>query len=140
MSIEVFVRMEVDLNQLPSLLEQLKTQLEVYPHRIEIIGDGEASGTIRPEKTSTKPASSRILPIALNPTDEEAFKNKLLKTRRAEITVFHADGSVKKKIWAANSFTAKSGVLNNLRSRAEFRSGEWQARGIQRVAVKVVGK
>ena len=47
---------------------------------------------------------------------------------------------MKKKVWEANSFTAKSGVLNNLRSRAEFRNGEWQARGIERVVVKVIGK
>jgi len=139
MSIEVFVRLEVDLDQLPSLLEQLKTQLAVYPLRIEIIGDGEASGAIRTEKASTKVSAAK-LPITLNPVDEEAFKNKLLKTRKAEITVYHADGSVKKKVWEANSFTASSGVLNNLRSRAEFRNGEWQARGIERVEVKVIGK
>ncbi|MEI6206746.1 MAG: hypothetical protein WCP20_08190 [Desulfuromonadales bacterium] len=139
MSIEVFVRLEVDLDQLPSLLEQLKSQLVVYPHRIEIIGDGEATGTIRPGEASAK-ASTEKLPITLNPVDEEAFKTKLLKTRKAEITIFHADGTVKKKVWEANSFTAKSGVLNNLRSRAEFRNGEWQARGILRVEVKVLGK
>jgi len=139
MSIEVFVRLEVELDQLPSLLEQLKSQLAVYPHRIEIIGDGETSGAIRTEKASTK-VSTEKLPITLNPVDEEAFKNKLLKTRKAEITVYHADGSVKKKVWEANSFTASSGVLNNLRSRAEFRNGEWQARGIERVEVKVIGK
>jgi hypothetical protein len=139
MSIEVSVRLEVDLDQLSTLLERLKSQFAAYPHRIEIIGDGEASGTIRPGKLATK-ISTKKLPIVLNPTDEEVFKNKLLKTRRAEITVFHADGSVKKKIWEANSFTVKSGVLNNLRSRAEFRNGEWQARGIERVEVKVIGK
>ena len=139
MSIEVFVRLEVDLDQLPTLLEQLKSQLAVYPHRIEIIGDGEASGNKQPEKVSSKTLGEK-LPITLNPVDEEAFKNKLLKTRKAEITIFHADGTVKKKVWEANSFTAKSGVLNNLRSRAEFRNGEWQARGIERVEVKVIGK
>lgn len=139
MAIEVSVRLEVDLDQLSSLLERLKSQFASYPHRIEIIGDGEASGTVQLEKVFPK-TSTEKLPIALNPTNEEAFKNKLLKTRKAEITVFHTDGSVKKNIWAANRFSAKSGVLNNLRSRAEFRNGEWQARGIERVGVKVIEK
>lgn len=139
MSIEVFVHLEVDLDQLPSLLEQLKTQLAAYAHRIEIIGDGETAGSKRPEKVSSNVLGDK-LPIALHPLDEEAFKTKLLKTRKAEITVFHADSTVKKKTWEANSFTAKSSVLNNLRSRAEFRNGEWQTRGIERVEVKVIGK
>jgi hypothetical protein len=139
MSIEVFVRLEVDLDQLPSLLGQLKSQFAVYPHRIEITGDGETSGSSRTEKFSSKALGAK-LPITLNPPDEEVFKNKLLKSRKAEITVFHADGSVKRKTWEANSFTAKSGVLNNLRSRAEFRNGAWQAQGIERVEVKVFGK
>jgi hypothetical protein len=139
MSIEVFVRLEVDFDQLPSLLGQLKSQLAAYPHRIEIIGDGEASGSGRPEKLSSK-ALGWKLPITLNPPEEEAFKKKLLRTRKAEITVFHSDGTVQKKVWEANSFTATSGVLNNLRSRAEFRNGAWQTSGIERVEVKVFGK
>lgn len=139
MSIEVSIRLEVDLEHLSSLLEQLKTQLAKYPHHIEIIGDGRASAAVKPGETSLNPPAGK-LPIALNPPDEEAFKKKLLKTRKAEITIFQSDGTIKKKEWLANNFTAKSGVLNNLRSRVEFRSGEWQALGIERVEVKVIGK
>lgn len=140
MSVEVFIRMEVDINQLPQLLNQLKGQLASFPHQIEIIGDGQASGSSEPERICAKTATGEKLPIALFPPDEELFKRKLLISKRAEITTYFTDGRIQTKTWNANSFTASSGVLNNLRSRAEFRNGGWQARRIERVEVKVIGK
>lgn len=81
--------------------------------------------------------SSTILPIELNPSDEDEFKRKLLLTKKAYITTFYANGTNEKKPWKANSFRESSGVLGNLRSRPEFRKGEWQKSGIIKVFVSI---
>lgn len=81
--------------------------------------------------------SSTILPIELSPSGEAEFKRKLLFTKRAYITTFYANGKNEKKQWKANSFKESSGVLGNLRSRPEFRNGEWQKRGIIKVFVSI---
>ena len=138
MSVDVFIRLEVDINQLPQLLNQLKGQLASFPHQIEIIGDGQASGNGEPAKAQSFQERGEKLPIDLFPPDEELFKKKLLVSKKAEITTYFMDGNRQTKTWNANSFTAKSGVLNNLRTRAEFRNREWQARGIERVEVKAL--
>jgi hypothetical protein len=81
--------------------------------------------------------SSIILPIELNPNDESEFKRKLLSRRRAYITTIYANGQKEKKPWNANSFSESSDVIGNLRSRPEFRKGEWQKRGIIKVFVSI---
>lgn len=138
MSVEVSIRMEVDINQLPQLLSQLKGQLASFPHQIEIIGDGQASGGGESEQCCAKTANGEKLPIRLFPGDEGQFKQELLRTRRAEIATFYTDGRVTKKTWIANNFSETSGVMVNLRCRPEFRYGAWQQRGIERVEVRIV--
>ena len=81
--------------------------------------------------------NNSILPIELNPPSEIDFKRELLETKRAYITTFYANGTKEKKPWNANRFNETSGVLGNLRSRPEFRNGEWQDRGIVKVYVSV---
>ncbi len=81
--------------------------------------------------------SSSILPIELNPSGEAEFKRKLLLNKKAYITTFYANGKNEKKLWTANNFKETSGVIGNLRSRPEFRNGEWQKRGIIKVFVSI---
>lgn len=81
--------------------------------------------------------SSTILPIELNPKDESEFKRKLLSKRKAYITTLFANGQKEKKSWNAYSFSESSDVIGNLRSRPEFRKGEWQKRGIIKVYVSI---
>lgn len=81
--------------------------------------------------------SNGILPIGLNPNTEEDFKHRLLLTKTAYITVFYKNGTSKQKIWNAQRFKESSGVLGNLRSRPEFRNGEWQKLGIEKVLVSI---
>ncbi|PKP24202.1 MAG: hypothetical protein CVU03_13395 [Bacteroidetes bacterium HGW-Bacteroidetes-2] len=110
--------------------------------RIEII---EKNIPINNSKTQIKQYSqpkefnhsSTILPIELNPSGEDEFKRKLLLTKKAYITTFYANGTNEKKPWTANSFRESSGVIGNLRSRPEFRNGEWQKRGIIKVFVSI---
>lgn len=81
--------------------------------------------------------SNGILPIELNPSTEYEFKRRLLLTKTAYITTFYKNGTSKQKVWNANRFRETSGVLGNLRSRREFRNGEWQKLGIEKVLVSI---
>ncbi len=81
--------------------------------------------------------SSNILTIELNPSDEYDFKRKLLLKKEAIITIYYSNGTTSSKIWNANNFKESSGVKNNLRSRPEFRNGEWQKRGISKIVVTI---
>jgi len=81
--------------------------------------------------------SNGILPIELNPSTEFEFKKRLLLTKTAYITTFYKNGTSKQKVWNANRFRETSGVLGNLRSRPEFRNGEWQKLGIEKVLVSI---
>ena len=47
------------------------------------------------------------------------------------------DGTSKQKIWNAYRFKESSGVLGNLKSRPQFRNGEWQKLGIEKVLVSI---
>ena len=80
---------------------------------------------------------SDILPITLDPTDPSVFKDQLLNRKAAEITTFYKDGRTVTRSWIANRFAATSNVFGNLRSRPEYRQGEWQAHDIIKVHVRV---
>ncbi|MDT0685916.1 type I restriction enzyme HsdR N-terminal domain-containing protein [Autumnicola psychrophila] len=80
---------------------------------------------------------SSTLPILLNPENEYEFRRKLLLTKRAYITTYYANGKSEKKTWNAHSFRESSHVLGNIRSRPEFRQGEWQKRGIVKVFLSI---
>ncbi len=81
--------------------------------------------------------SNGILPIGLNPNTEEEFKRRLLLTKTAYIIIYYKNGTTEQKIWNANRFRESSGVLGNLRSRPQFRNGEWQKLGIEKVLVSI---
>ena len=78
-----------------------------------------------------------ILPIELNPNNNEVFLETLLKTKSATITTFYKNGTKESKIWNAERMTANSNVIGNLRSRPEFRNGNWQKANIIKVVVEV---
>jgi len=79
-----------------------------------------------------------LLPITLSHTPPSVFGSKLAVAQRAEIQVHYSDGKVESKPWSARRFKSTSNVMGNLRSRPEFRAGEWQKRGIVKVHVKVI--
>lgn len=78
------------------------------------------------------------LPINLVPPDPEVFRQQLLRSRLAEIVTTYRDGRAETKIWRAQNFRPSSNVIGNLRSRPQFRAGQWQARGIVGVTVRVI--
>lgn len=91
-----------------------------------------------PRGTHQSSSASGPLPITLEPEDPAAFKTMLLGSHRAEIHVIFTDGTVEVWPWSASRFTESSNVAGNLRSRSEFRQGEWQRRGIVRVLVRAL--
>ena len=115
----VLTELRIEINEKNTPINNSKTQIKQYS---------------QPKEFNY---SSTILPIELNPTGEDEFKRKLLLTKKAYITTFYANGTNEMKPWKANSFRETSGVLGNLRSRPEFRNGEWQKRGIIKVFVSI---
>jgi hypothetical protein len=91
-----------------------------------------AEGQFVPRQRS---ATSETLPIELVCVPGVSFKDELLKRRQAWITVDYSDGRSESRLWNADNLGPSSNVIGNLRSRPEFRSSEWQHRGIKRVRV-----
>lgn len=81
--------------------------------------------------------SGGALPIELNPPDEYDFKRKLLKTKTAWITVHYLNGKSDTNRWDAYKMNENSNLLGNLRSRPNFRNGQWQKLGIKKVSVSI---
>lgn len=80
---------------------------------------------------------SHSKPIEYVPSDLELFKNRLLQTRQAQIEITYDDGREDVKLWKAYKFKDTSDVRNNLRSREEFRQGNWQKNRIKKVVVRI---
>jgi hypothetical protein len=99
---------------------------------------GKYDRQVRPERGSRVTNPDSYLPINLVPPKPNEFKREFLRTRTAEIVITYSDGRVETKIWNAQKFDASSNVTGNVRSRPEFRNGNWQARGIREVTVRVV--
>jgi len=81
--------------------------------------------------------SSKILRIELNPSDVDEFKRLLLINRRAFITTHYNNQEQIRKEWIANNMTENSNIIGNLRSRTEFRAGNWQKNNISHVYVSI---
>ena len=77
------------------------------------------------------------LPVVLDPPDSGVFLEALLRTREAWIEEVYQDGRREVRRWNAARMTASSNVIRNIRSRPEFRQGEWQRRGITSVRVSI---
>lgn len=81
--------------------------------------------------------NNSTLKIELEPTDPEEFKQQLLKHKTAKLIIDYSDGRTEERQWNAQDFSETSNLLGNIRSRKEFRQGEWQRRGISRLKVKI---
>lgn len=89
-------------------------------------------------RSATTPVESEYLPITLEPSQVSDFKARLLHRKAAEITISFSDGHTESRPWDASRFAETSNVFGNLRSRPEFRQGEWKKRGIVKVHVRVL--
>ena len=88
-------------------------------------------------RTGRRSADETILPIELDPADSQVFLDALLRTKEAWIEVSYQDGHREVQRWNAARMSPSSNVIRNLRSRSEFRAGEWQRRSITSVRVRL---
>lgn len=97
---------------------------------------------VRPDPTRVEASDDvfqgNVLPIVLEPSDPVIFKSQLLVSRRAIINIHYENGSSEEQVWNAQQFSVTSNVIGNLRSRLQFRQGEWQRKRIERLVVKVI--
>jgi hypothetical protein len=120
------------------LYKRLEQYAEGFDTPVQVIERilNQLEGTTE-DSINTQAESTNLLPIELIPSDVFLFKETLLEKREAKITVFYKDGRKEVKSWKANRFTEESDVIANLRSRKDFRQGEWQKLGIESISVLV---
>ena len=78
-----------------------------------------------------------ILPITLEPQNSLDFLAALLRTKEAWLEVSYNDGRKEVRRWDAPRMSRSSNVIGNLRSRPEFRAGNWQNKGIASLRVSI---
>ena len=78
-----------------------------------------------------------ILPITLEPQNSLDFLAALLRTKEAWFEVSYNDGRKEVRRWDAPRMSPSSNVIGNLRSRPEFRAGNWQNKGIASLRVSI---
>lgn len=104
--------------------------------------DAKVANLATPEyeikKTPAEQQEAKVLPIALRPQNVQDFKTQLLQTRQAKITINYQDNTVRQIDWNAHNLTETSSIMGNLRSRVEFRQGNWQQNNIREVLVEVI--
>ncbi|MDH2436158.1 hypothetical protein QCD60_26865 [Pokkaliibacter sp. MBI-7] len=110
-----------------------------YDNSVQVNDKTETSDEQESQGVLSEAIRSRTdyLPITLDPGDPELFKQELLVTKLAEIETTYKDGRVETKKWNATNFAVSSNILGNLRSRPEFRSGNWQDKDIVKVHVRI---
>jgi hypothetical protein len=84
------------------------------------------------------PDSTELLRFEFDPSPSDTFKARLLETKLARMTIHYQNGHTEDKIWNAQHFKMSSNLLGNLRSRPEYRNGEWQRRKISYVSLKIM--
>ncbi|MFD2943262.1 hypothetical protein [Flavobacterium notoginsengisoli] len=99
------------------------------------VESGEDNQSI--EKQQDNRLLKTTLDIELIPNDILKFKELLLKYKRANLSIFYNDGTKVIKEWNASNMSEKSDILRNLRSRSDFRQGNWQKLNIKCVEVEI---
>ncbi len=80
-------------------------------------------------KTKTKTSTSRTrsaYTIELVPSDKDLFKRELLIKKQAKRTITYKDGSIKKEVWDASSFSTTSDLGGNVSSQIWHRNDKDQ--------------
>lgn len=118
-------------SQISTLEKDLNIQYEMIS---DLLDENESSDI----KIKNEQDDISILPVELIPSDSELFKSELLKSKQAAITIYYNNGDNERKIWNASKMNQNSNVLGNIRSRQEFRNGNWQKENISKVVVDVL--
>ncbi len=74
--------------------------------------------------------------IELIPSDDNTFKNELIRTKQAKRTWFFKDGRVIQDFWKANKFNEDSDLKSNIRSTQQARNP--QETGLYKVRLEII--
>jgi hypothetical protein len=137
---------DIDLEQFESALKEkhypLDEFIKVLCRKCHTEYDKKQPPTLDVEILDKVPeltdSDAEILEIRLDPQNPDDFRNVLIKSKRANITTFFSTGETKISEWKADRITTSSNIIGNLRSRPEFRSGNWQKNGISKVLVQAL--
>lgn len=77
--------------------------------------------------------NGKVLPIEFIPNDKEKFIEILLQKKQARYDIIYQNGSKETKQWNITRLSETSSLVGNIRSREEFRQGEWQEKNIKLV-------
>lgn len=116
------------------IINSIKTEKAIDSFNQEIIKEPMAKNT---PVISDNYIINNVLPITLFPENTNEFLRDLLRTRKAIITTYYVHKEKESKIWYANQMGESSDVMRNLRSRWEFRQGNWQESRITKVEVSI---
>jgi hypothetical protein len=98
---------------------------------------GERGKTIKPPNNSTGIISdTQKLQIEFVPSDEELFKQELIKTKEAGRTWYYSNGKTKTDYWHADKFTENSNLRGNIMSNNTIR--QWKTLGIVKIKFEIV--
>jgi hypothetical protein len=75
------------------------------------------------------------LPIEYEGGSHQRFLERFLAAGVAYIEEHYADGQVKVRTWPVERLSATSNLVSNIRSKPEYRSGNWQAAGIAKLVM-----
>lgn len=89
------------------------------------------------EQQFIRTGQDSVLPITLEPANSSDFLAALLRTKEAWIEVSYTDGRKEVRRWGALKMRPSSSVMNNLRSKPDFRPGTWQRNGIASLRVTI---
>ena len=107
-----------------------RTAKQVLVERLGADGDGRMAAA------QSERRNRGGLPLTFVPDGPEtAFKEALLREREAWFLVTFQDGRAEIRHWSASRMSEQSGVVNNVRSQAQFRN--WREKGIQSVVVSI---
>ena len=124
----------------PESVEQFLSQ---HVHALDDVLDGSPLPVLSRETNAPSSKQTRRkrqdspLPITLDPQNPADFLTALLRVKEAWLEVSYNDGRKEVRRWDASRMRPSSNVINNLRSRPEFRAGSWQNRGIASLRVSV---
>ncbi|MEY2702166.1 MAG: hypothetical protein RLY43_799 [Bacteroidota bacterium] len=131
-----FLNKKIKMNELQ--ISILKKDLDDQYDMIELLsGENNNNDLVNENNEQTK---FNVLPIELYPSDSELFKSELLKSKQSTITIYYNNGDTERKIWDAINIDHTSNIIGNLRSRPEFRNGNWQKKNIAKVKVEVINQ
>lgn len=86
--------------------------------------------------TQREDIPKQALDIEFIPSDDNTFKNELIRTKQAKRTWFFKDGRVIQDLWKANKFNKDSNLRSNIHSTQQARNS--QETGLYKVRLEII--